>query len=248
MIILSIPLAAYPYCSSLVSLYLCSFLSGAGNGSLDNAVNVIVLKLWEGRNSGPYMHALHFTWGLGAFLAPLTAKPFLLNQEEDSSAGTETHQAEGNMNGTYYVDNPFLTIKTLYPTLSSYGLLTIICSLLYFFRDLGQATQAEEEGGKLEDENSVKISGRSKLLITGLLTLIFFLYNGMEVAFGTFISVFAVKSSQGLTRSEASDVTAVFWGSFATMRGLSVLLAIVARPATVMWASVRQAAALYRYF
>ena len=85
-------------------------------------------------------------------------------------------------------------------------------------------------------------------MIIGLLTLIFFLYNGMEVAFGTFISVFAVKSSQGLTRSEASDVTAVFWGSFATMRGLSVLLAIVAKPATVMWASVRQAAALYRDF
>ena len=148
------------------------------------------------------------------------------------------------MNGTS-VDNPFLTIKTLYPTLASYGLLAIIGSLVYFFRDLGQENQAEDEGGQLEEEKSGEISGRSKLIITGLLTLIFFLYNGMEVAFGTFISVFAVKSRLSLTRGEASDVTAVFWGTFATMRGLSVLLAIVARPATVMWASLRQAPTLY---
>ena len=244
MILLCFPLAAYPFCSSLISLYSCSFLSGVGNGSLDNAVNVIVLKIWEGRNSGPYMHALHFTWGLGAFLAPLTAKPFLLNQDETSSAGNETHQAEGNINATY-VDDPFLTIKTLYPSLSSYGLFTIIGSLIYFFKDIGPTDTTEDKGGNTEDEKSGDISGRSKIMIIGLLTLIFFLYNGMEVAFGTFISVFAVKSGQSLTRGEASDVTAVFWGSFATMRGLSVLLAIVARPAVVMWASLRQAATLY---
>ena len=243
---MSFPLAAYPYCSSLLSLYAASFLSGVGGGSLDNAVNVIVLSLWAGRNSGPYMHGLHFTWGLGAFLAPLTAKPFLLNQDESSSSGNETNLAEGNINGTCVdVDNPFLTIKTLYPSLASYGLLTTIGCLVYFFKDFGQSTQTEDKRGQLEDEKPGNISRRSKLMIIGLLTLIFFLYNGMEVAFGTFISVFAVKSDQSLTRGAASDVAAVFWGTFATMRGLSVLLAIVARPATVMWASLRQAATFY---
>ena len=240
---MSFPLAAYPYCSSLISLYACSFLSGVGAGSLDNAVNVIVLKIWEGRNSGPYMHALHFTWGLGAALAPLAAKPFLLSQGESSGGENETQPGDGNI--TPDLDNPFLTIKTLYPSLSSYGLLTTIGCLVYFFKDLGPANQTEDKGGNLEEEKSENISGRSQLMIIGLMTLIFFLYNGMEVAFGTFISVFAVKSSQRLTRGEASDMTAVFWGTFATMRGLSVLLAMVARPATVMWTSVRQAAVLY---
>ena len=239
--LLSFPLAAYPFCSSLISLYVCSFLAGVGGGSLDNAVNVLVLSIWEGRNSGPYMHALHFTWGLGAFLAPLTAKPFLVNQEDSRN---ETNLAEGNMNGTS-VDNPFLTIKTLYPSLSSYGLFTTIGCLIYFLKDVGQSTQTEDKREKLEEEKSGNISVKFKLMIIGLLTLIFFLYNGMEVAFGTFISVFAVKSGQRLTRGEASEVTALFWGTFATMRALSVLLAVVARPATVMWASVRQGPTLY---
>ena len=38
--------------------------------------NVLCLDLW-GRNSGPFMQALHFSFGLGAFVAPLLAAPFL---------------------------------------------------------------------------------------------------------------------------------------------------------------------------
>ena len=30
-----------------------------------------------GRNSGPFMHALHFFYGIGAFVSPLIVKPFL---------------------------------------------------------------------------------------------------------------------------------------------------------------------------
>ena len=71
------------------------------------------------------------------------------------------------------------------------------------------------------------------------MAILFFLYNGLEVAFGTFIPVFAVKSTLGLTRADSSDVAAIFWGTFAGMRGLSVVLAVFAEPGTVMWGSLR---------
>ena len=83
------------------------------------------------------------------------------------------------------------------------------------------------------------LSRRSELLIIGLLAILFFLYNGLEVAFGTFIPVFAVKSNLRLTRADSSDVAAIFWGTFAGMRGLSVVLAIFAKPGVVMWGSLR---------
>ena len=54
---------------------------GFGSGFLDTGGNSLLLGIWAGRDSGPYMHALHFTFGLGAFLAPLLARPFLLNEE-----------------------------------------------------------------------------------------------------------------------------------------------------------------------
>ncbi|XP_021924105.1 uncharacterized protein LOC110831913 isoform X2 [Zootermopsis nevadensis] len=49
---------------------------GMTMGFLDTGGNVLCLDLW-GRNSGPFMQALHFSFGLGAFVAPLLAAPFL---------------------------------------------------------------------------------------------------------------------------------------------------------------------------
>ena len=57
-------------------------LQGLGSGFLDTGGNSLLLSIWAGRDSGPYMHALHFTFGLGAFTAPLLARPFLSNVEE----------------------------------------------------------------------------------------------------------------------------------------------------------------------
>lgn len=54
---------------------------------------MLCLDLW-GRNSGPFMQALHFSFGLGAFVAPLLAAPFLEATTTDISpsllAGTVT--------------------------------------------------------------------------------------------------------------------------------------------------------------
>ena len=253
---MSSPLAAYPYCPNLVSLYICAFISGFGGGNLDTAGNTIILNIWEGRDSGPYMHAMHFCFGLGAFLAPLIARPFLVNQE-----GTEAHShssaqlpAPGlnltvseNTSLTSPEDSEYLssvwTISTLYPLLSSYGVLSSLPCLYYT-----QDTQSHHVTGQLHTEDKANqpttnttmtttITTKLRLVIVGLLGVFFFLYVGMEVAFGTFISVFAVQSGLGFSRNQASEVSAVFWGTFAAMRGLAVLLAIIARPVLVMWSS-----------
>ena len=51
----------------LVYSFICLCFSGG---------NVICIHLWD-RDSGPYMQALHFSFGLGAFVSPLLAEPFL---------------------------------------------------------------------------------------------------------------------------------------------------------------------------
>ena len=35
---------------------------------------MLLLDVWRGRDSGPYMHALHFMFGMGAFLAPVLGR------------------------------------------------------------------------------------------------------------------------------------------------------------------------------
>lgn len=65
-----------PWCHVLWLLQACMVFLGMTMGFLDTGGNVLCLDLW-GRNSGPFMQALHFSFGLGAFVAPLLAAPFL---------------------------------------------------------------------------------------------------------------------------------------------------------------------------
>ena len=129
------------------------------------------------------------------------------------------------------------TIKTLYPLISSYGLLTSLGCIYYALQDRQSNPNTTNAEKKPTEEKQEQVSTTLKLITVGLIGIFFFLYVGMEVAFGTFISVFAVESHLKFSRPQGSDVTAVFWGTFATMRGLAVLLAVVASPAIVMWSS-----------
>ena len=51
----------------------------------------MLLSLWE-TGSAPYMQALHFFFGLGAFFAPLIAEPFLTSHAEFKVNGTSTNK------------------------------------------------------------------------------------------------------------------------------------------------------------
>ncbi len=56
-----------PYFSVLIAIM---FLLGLGQGVVDVGGNVNLLWIYEG-SVGPYMNALHFCFGVGAFLAPI---------------------------------------------------------------------------------------------------------------------------------------------------------------------------------
>lgn len=45
-------------------------------GVVDTGGNVLLLSMW-GESVGPIMQGLHAAFGVGAFLGPLLAKPFL---------------------------------------------------------------------------------------------------------------------------------------------------------------------------
>ena len=59
-----------PLVSRFVLMLVVMFFFGLGQGALDVGANVNVLWLFQKR-VGPYMNALHFFFGLGAFLSPI---------------------------------------------------------------------------------------------------------------------------------------------------------------------------------
>ncbi|KAH9500475.1 hypothetical protein Btru_072010 [Bulinus truncatus] len=66
-----------PWCSALVALSVLICVQGIAVGVLDTGGNVFCIKIW-GQKSPPYMQVLHFSFGVGAFLAPLIVEPFFI--------------------------------------------------------------------------------------------------------------------------------------------------------------------------
>ena len=156
-----------------------SFFRGLASGSLDTGGNVLLLNIWQGRDSGPYMHALHFTFGIGAFLAPLISRPFLVNVEEvehlnDSLVSTNlTEEVVG-----LEVEESLWTVKTLYPIVSAYPVLLSIVFIVFHVKDRKKVKQGAK---KEEKEVENKLSKGFTIAIVAIVSLLFFLYVGMEV-------------------------------------------------------------------
>ena len=158
-----------------------SFIRGLASGSLDTGGNVLLLNIWEGRDSGPYMHALHFTFGIGAFLAPLISRPFLVNVEEvehlnDSLVSTNLTEAEEVVGRE--VEESLWTVKTLYPMVSAYPVLLSIVFIVFHVKDRKKVKQGAK---KEEKEVENQLSKGFTIAIVVIVSLLFFLYVGMEV-------------------------------------------------------------------
>ena len=98
------------------------------------------------------------------------------------------------------------TIRTLYPIIGGYALLSSLSLLVFFIKDIRKAhsnsrTPVKEDSA---DSDHSKISAKRKTMLVSLMAAMFFIYVGMEVAFGSFISIFAVKSSLHFSRADGS--------------------------------------------
>jgi FHS family Na+ dependent glucose MFS transporter 1 len=56
-----------PFCTGLAALYIVISFQGLTMGLVDTGGNVLLLSMW-GASCGPYMQALHFAFGAGAFV------------------------------------------------------------------------------------------------------------------------------------------------------------------------------------
>ena len=166
-----------------------------------------MLNIWEGRDSGPYMHALHFTFGLGAFLGPVVARPFLFTEDLDQSTNTTDLNKTDEIN--FFSDSTW-TIKALYPLVGIYGLLSSVGFLVYYIIDTRKAKMNNESQNNERNENVDEAETSSqtkwKIILVSIMSIMFFIYVGMEVAFGTFVSVFAVESDLHFTRPQGRNM------------------------------------------
>lgn len=93
LLILGVTVAVMPHVATLTQLFVLAGINGFAIGSFDTAINVWILEIWA-EDSGPFMQALHFTYGIGSFVAPLICEPFLSTESIHSGSHGIPHSIE----------------------------------------------------------------------------------------------------------------------------------------------------------
>ncbi|XP_061182677.1 uncharacterized protein LOC133191035 [Saccostrea echinata] len=76
LIVAALATSIIPWSLTLTVLTVMMSLQGCSMGVLDTGGNAFCVRIW-GKRSPPYIQAMHFAFGVGAFIAPLLSQPFL---------------------------------------------------------------------------------------------------------------------------------------------------------------------------
>lgn len=260
---MSLSAVATPWSPNLGALVAAMAIGGLAMGALDTGSNVWLLNIW-GKESAPFLQALHFAFGVGGFMAPLIAAPFLSVRAENPS---DNSSESGNFSTVY---NPIMNLSAstiindnLWKELTDHEKnftlrlnetdtddidststnLKYIYSIIggfsylvtFLFMLLYLLTSNEEKySGEKKDEN-LKSPGRLFTCIVGFLTgILIFIYAGIEIGYAQMLVTYAVKGNLKLSKSTGSYMTSVFWGTFTFSRGLGIFLSLYFSCLTLM--------------
>uniref|UniRef100_A0ABM5G869 Sodium-dependent glucose transporter 1 n=1 Tax=Pogona vitticeps TaxID=103695 RepID=A0ABM5G869_9SAUR len=228
-------LYAIPWCKKALLLTAMMSVIGFSMGVLDTGGNVLALDTW-GSEAGPHMQALHFSFALGAVVAPILAKLALGGRV----TGPQAHPSgsDDNQSSVNSLSSPPSSLK-LHLTLNfvwSYVVIgTYLLLVAVFFFILYLKSSAVRDRVKLSTK-TFKTAKYHKALIL-LLSFFFLCYVGAEVTYGSYIFTYA-KTYVAMTENEAAGLNTVFWGTFATCRGLAICFAACSYPGTMILLSV----------
>ncbi|OXB65032.1 hypothetical protein ASZ78_007281 [Callipepla squamata] len=224
-------LFAIPFCKRSLLLTAMMSLIGASMGVLDTGGNVLALSTW-GTEAGPHLQALHFSFAMGAFVAPILAKMAMGSSEpRDLQAGEKANQsvlspvptAPATLALKHHLGADFLW---------SYVVIgTYLLFVSFFFFILYSKSSSVRDRSKASVQKCKVAKYHHALII--LLFLFFLCYVGAEVTYGSYIFTYA-KVFADMKESEAAALNSVFWGAFAICRAVSIFCAACLYPGTMI--------------
>ncbi|XP_034621750.1 sodium-dependent glucose transporter 1 isoform X3 [Trachemys scripta elegans] len=198
--------------------------------------NVLALNVW-GAEVGPHMQALHFSFALGAFVAPILTKMALgsfispKGQTEDENTNHSVPSDIPNTrSGSAMKLHSNVSFMWSYIVIGTYILIVSMLFVVLYSR-----TGSARDKAKASLQKCQIAKYHYALLI--LLFLFFFCYVGAEVTYGSYIFNYAEVYAD-MKESEAAGLNSLFWGAFAACRGLAICFATCFYPGTMILLSV----------
>ncbi|XP_036622837.1 sodium-dependent glucose transporter 1-like [Trichosurus vulpecula] len=221
-----------PFCKQAILLVVMMGVVGISTGMLDTGCNVLILDIWRGE-AAPHLQALHFTFALGAVLAPLLAKLAL-----GSAVPSENHTVADMSNHSELTLPPAADLEVIfgipanknllwtYAFIGTYNLVMLFFFIVLFFQKIPSQEKMKEAAQKSR-------TAKYQNALLGLLFIFFFFYVGAEVTYGSYVFSFGTLHA-GMSESQAAGLNSAFWGTFAACRGMAICFATCLHPGTMI--------------
>ncbi|XP_064594437.1 sodium-dependent glucose transporter 1C-like [Liolophura sinensis] len=222
-------------------MWFMMFCQGTFEGIINIAGQEIILLLWGEKSAGP-MHLLHFGFGMGSFINPLIAQPFLATE-------IPTNVTDLGHTSSFNTSN-VTTVETLVGSRIEYAYLIAalvsasFSSTFFWFQYKGvpHGGYVEDHSGPKQCTKPVKTGCKQYVSlidpatcadgkrlagfsIFALLFIYFFQAVGGERIYSKFIRNFALDQLH-FSSSEATYLNSSFWISFSIGRFLGFVVAI----------------------
>jgi fucose permease len=253
-------LSIIPQCQSLAPLAIILAIMGFFMGIVDTLANLSMIELY-GSHVGPFLQALHFFYGLGAFVAPMIVEPFLFNVDctsliEQVPSGNTSMTAGPNRGISVATAVQNSRVRYAFWILASIQLPVLLLLLAVVVRDwiranAGtstchiQALQNSDKNRCIESHSAEAESGlkwtptfRQMVLLTVSTALLLFLVDSLQAIYGSFVYSYSIKMFETIRSSSAAYLNAAFWGSFALGRLVSIPISAYSTPQVMLLGNI----------
>lgn len=236
-----------PYNTEFVGLIATFMVNGLAGGLIGSGANLFLIQLW-GKENPPFLQALHFSYGVGALLAPLIAKPFLLplNPGDDrrsshvplngtSMPAHEIEYAPGDVMLMYPYGivaachmipiGIFIMLYRLHPVTDQHPSRVVVVNMPLDAdrREKGAITDKREmrlEAAGVESSPSPAATPSTfwKKVMIAFILVFALCSYGIELTYGSYLTTFAVKSASHLDKGTGAYMTSLYWTVFTFFR------------------------------
>lgn len=206
LLVMALTLALTPFLPQIWLMVLVIAVLGMAQGTVDVGGNALLVWV-HGRSVGPFMNGLHFFWGLGALVSPIIIGQVLL--------------ARGDISWAFWI----LAVITA----------PVAIWLLRLSSPTGGTeTQSPEGTAGAQAAYPPQPASRERTVVL-LVTLLLFLFVGVEGGFGGWIYSYALALDlSGATA--AAYLTSAYWGALTFGRLLAIPIASRVRPRWILLA------------
>ncbi|XP_071102724.1 sodium-dependent glucose transporter 1A-like [Haliotis cracherodii] len=233
-----------PFCSLYGLMVAIHLVTGAFMGGIDTCGNAELVRTW-GSNGRSAMQTAHFAFAFGGVISPLMTKPFLSPLPDVINATTAPPNVGfSGMNITvtsaYISSNSTLTpIEEKQTTIVFYAyLISAVLTTFFAFPFLitycREKSQMKKRTAGEATPEPPNMSRAVFIFTIGMICVTYMLYCAVEDSFAAYLMTFVVKHLHW-SKSRGTELTSVFWASFAGGRFLGIFFVKFLTPVKLLF-------------